>query len=284
MGHAMASNLLKAGHDVTVYNRSPGKALDLAARGARIAGSVAAACGGEAVMTMLADDKAVEQVAFEEGGIAASLAKSAIHVSSSTISVRLADRLTEAHAKAGQRFVSATVFGRPDVAAAGKLFVAAAGAEAALKDCAPLLEAIGQRTVALSSTPSAANLVKLSGNFLAASVIESLGEAMALVGKGGIDLHAYLDLLTSTLFPAPMYRIYGELIVEGKFKPAAFAAPLGQKDIRLALAAAEDLRVPMPVASLLRDRFLTLMANGGENLDWSAIGGLAAKDSGQSAF
>ena len=183
--------------------------------------------------------------------------------------------------QAGQRFVSAPVFGRPDAAAAGKLFVAAAGAGETLKDCAPLLEAIGQRTIILSSTPSSANLVKLSGNFLIASVIESLGEAMALVGKGGIDLNAYVDLLTSTLFPAPVYKTYGGLIAAGKFEPAGFAAPLGQKDIRLTLAAAEALHVPMPVASLLRDRFLTLMAHGGETLDWSAIGKLAAKDSGQ---
>ena len=130
-------------------------------------------------------------------------------------------------------------------------------------DCAPLFEAIGQRTFVFSDTPSAANLVKLSGNFLIASVIESLGEAMALVGKGGVDPHAYLDLLTSTLFSAPVYKTYGGLIADGEFEPAGFAAPLGQKDIRLTLAAAENLQVPMPVASLLRDRFLTLMANGG---------------------
>jgi len=281
MGHGMASNLLQAGHEVTVYNRSPGKARDLVARGAHEALSVADACGGDAVMTMLADDKAAAQVALGADGIVANLAKSAIHISSSTISVELSERLTAAHAQAGQRFVAAPVFGRPEVAAAGKLFVAAAGAEAALRDCAPLLEAIGQRTSILSSTPSAANLVKLSGNFLIASVIESLGEAMALVGKGGIDLHAYVDLLTSTLFTAPVYKTYGGLIASGKFEPAGFAAPLGQKDIRLTLAAAENLNVPMPVASLLRDRFLALMANGGETLDWSAIGKLAAKDSGQ---
>jgi 3-hydroxyisobutyrate dehydrogenase-like beta-hydroxyacid dehydrogenase len=281
MGHGMASNLLKAGHDVTVYNRSPGKATDLVARGAHEVLSVADACGGEAVITMLADDKALEHVALGESGIVAKLAKSSIHISSSTISVELSERLTQAHAKAGQRFVAAPVFGRPDAAAAGKLFVAAAGAEDALQHCAPLLEAIGQRTIILSSTPSSASLVKLSGNFLIASVIESLGEAMALVGKGGIDLNAYVDLLTSTLFPAPVYKTYGGLIAGGKFEPAGFAAPLGQKDIRLTLAAAEALNVPMPVASLLRDRFLTLMAHGGKTLDWSAIGKLAASDSGQ---
>ena len=132
----------------------------------------------------------------------------------------------------------------------------------------------------MSETPSLANLVKLSGNFLIASVIESLGEAMALVGKAGIDRHQYLELLTSTLFNAPVYKTYGGLIAAEQFEPAGFAAPLGQKDIRLTLAAAEELRVPLPLASLLRDRFLTLMAHGGEALDWSAIGGLAAKDAG----
>jgi 3-hydroxyisobutyrate dehydrogenase-like beta-hydroxyacid dehydrogenase len=140
---------------------------------------------------------------------------------------------------------------------------------------------MGQRTFILGEVPSAANLVKLSGNFLIASVIESLGEAMALVAKGGVDQHAYLEMLTSTLFAAPVYKTYGGLIAGGVFEPAGFAAPLGQKDIRLTLAAAEHLNVPMPVASLLRDRFLTLMANGGAKLDWSAIGKLAARDSGQ---
>ncbi len=139
---------------------------------------------------------------------------------------------------------------------------------------------MGQKTFVLSETPKAANLVKLSGNFLIASVIESLGEAIALIGKAGIDRQQYLEMLTSTLFDAPVYKTYGGLIAEGRFQPAGFAAPLGQKDIRLVLSAADDLRVPMPVASLLRDRFLALLASGGEELDWSAIGGLAAKDAG----
>jgi 3-hydroxyisobutyrate dehydrogenase-like beta-hydroxyacid dehydrogenase len=281
MGSGMAANLLKAGHEVVVYNRSPGKAKALVEKGAKEAASVADACAGDVVITMLANDKAAEAVALGEAGIVASLKKSAIHISSSTISVALSGRLAEAHAKAGQVYVAAPVFGRPDAAAAAKLFIAAAGAEDALKTCAPLFEAIGQRTFVLSDKPESANLVKLSGNFLIASVIETLGEAMALVGKGGVDLHAYLDLLTSTLFSAPVYKTYGALIAGGQFEPAGFAAPLGQKDINLTLAAADTLGVPMPVASLLRDRFLTLIANGGENLDWSAIGKLAAKDSGQ---
>jgi 3-hydroxyisobutyrate dehydrogenase-like beta-hydroxyacid dehydrogenase len=280
MGAGMAANLVRAGHEVTVYNRSPGKAGALLELGATEATTAAAACGGDAVFTMVADDNALGNVAFGDG-ILGALPPGGIHISASTISVTLSERLTAAHAEAGQRFVSAPVFGRPEAAAAAKLFVVAAGSAETLGDCAPLFEAIGQRTFVMGQTPSIANLVKLSGNFLIASVIESLGEAMALVGKGGVDLRAYIDMLTSTLFAAPVYKTYGGLIAENKFEPAGFAAPLGQKDIRLTLAAAENLNVPMPVASLLRDRFLTLLANGGEKLDWSAVGKLAARDSGQ---
>ena len=280
MGAGMAANLLKAGHHVTVYNRTPEKAAALVAQSAKATVRVSDACQGEAVITMLANDDAVESVAFGKDGIVDSLPAGAIHISSSTISVALSERLTKAHARAGQRFVSAPVFGRPDAAAAGKLFIVVAGEPAAVEAAAPLFEAMGQKTFVLSETPKAANLVKLSGNFLIASVIESLGEALALVAKGGVDQRQYLEMLTSTLFNAPVYKTYGGLIAGGVFEPAGFAAPLGQKDIRLTLAAAEELRVPMPLASLLRDRFLTLLAHGGDKLDWSAIGGLAAKDAG----
>lgn len=281
MGSGIAANLLKAGHELSIYNRSIGKTEALVAQGATLAKTPAAACQGDVVFTMLADDAAVETVVFGETGILGALKKGAIHVSCTTISVKFSEKLTEAHAKAGQRYIAAPVFGRPDAAAAAKLFAAAAGEAQALKEVAPLFDVIGQRTYVVSDKPAAANLVKLSGNFLLASVIESLGEAMALVSKGGIDRHIYLDLLTSSLFSSPVYRTYGAMIADQKFSPAGFAAPLGQKDIRLALAAADELRVPMPLASLLRDRFLTLMATGGEKLDWSAIAGLAAKDSGQ---
>jgi 3-hydroxyisobutyrate dehydrogenase-like beta-hydroxyacid dehydrogenase len=166
------------------------------------------------------------------------------------------------------------------MAVAAKLFIVAAGDPAAVDACQPLFEALGQKTSIIGTEPSAANLVKLSANFLLAAVIEALGEAIALIGKAGIDRRAYVELLTATIFPAPAYKIYGSLIADGMFSPAAFAAPLGYKDIRLALAAAENLRVPMPLASLLRDRFVRLLAQGGEHLDWSAIGGLAALDAG----
>src|SRR6266403_1805141 len=266
MGIGMAANLLRAGHEVTVYNRTPGKAQGLVEQGARAAAGVADACRGDAGVTMLADDGAVEGAVFGEQGVIGSLGKGAIHVSMSTISVALSERLTAAHANAGQRFVAAPVFGRPEMAAAAKLFIVAAGAPDAIDACLPLFEAMGQKTLPIGDQPKAANLVKLSGNFLSASVIEALGEALALVGKAGVDRRRYLDLLTSTLFTAPVYRTYGGLIVEGRFEPAGFAAPLGHKDIRLTLAAAETLRVPMPFASVLHDRFLTLLAQGGEAL------------------
>jgi 3-hydroxyisobutyrate dehydrogenase-like beta-hydroxyacid dehydrogenase len=282
MGSAMATNLLKAGHDVTVFNRSPEKRQALVKLGAHEAARISDACRGEAVITMLADDNAVSTVVLGKGGVIESLAKDAIHVSMSTISVALSKELAHAHATAGLRFVSAPVFGRPEAAAAAKLFIVAGGNPAVIKTCQPLFDAIGQKTTAISAEPQAANLVKLSGNFLMASAIEALGEAIALVGKSGIDCDAYVDLLTSTIFPAPAYQIYGKLIATGKFEPAAFAAPLGYKDVRLAQAAADDLRVPMPLASLLHERFLRLLARGGDNLDWSAIGGLATLDAGNS--
>ena len=280
MGAAMAANLLKAGHEVTAYNRSPGKVAALSAQGARPAASVADACQGDVVVTMLANDDAVQAVTFGDDGVLASLPEGAIHVSSSTVSTALAERLTEAHATAGQGFVAAPVFGRPEAAAAAKLFVVAAGAPATVEKVSPIFDAIGQRTFVLGEDPRAANLVKISGNFLIASVIESLGEAMALVSKAGVDKQQYLELLTSTLFDAPVYRTYGGLLAREEFTPAGFAATLGLKDVKLALSAGEELQVPLPVASLLRDRFLTLLATGGAELDWSAVGALSAWEAG----
>jgi 3-hydroxyisobutyrate dehydrogenase-like beta-hydroxyacid dehydrogenase len=281
MGFGMAASLLKAGHEVTVYNRTPSKADGLVKKGAVVAKRISDACAGDAVFTMLANDAAVESVVYGDQGVRASLHKGAVHVSSSTISVALCERLAIDHAAIGQRFAAAPVFGRPDVAAAGELTVVAAGTQDAIAEVSPLLDAVGRRTFVMSDQPQAASLVKLSGNFLIASVIEALGEAIALVGKEGIDRERYLEMLTSTLFNAPVYKIYGKMIVDSKFEPPGFAAPLGYKDIRLVLAAAGELCVPMPLASLLRDRFLTLFAHGGEKLDWSAIGRLPARDAGE---
>src|SRR5580704_15946954 len=281
MGSAMAANLVRAGHEVTVFNRTPGKSSALVALGAQEAATLAGACRGEAVITMLADDEAAANIAMGSGGLVENLSKGAIHLSMSSISVALSKRLAQAHAQAGQRYVAAPVFGRPDMAAAAKLFIVAAGEPAAVDACRPLFDALGQKTSMIGADPSAANLVKLTQNFLQAAIIESLGEAIALIGKAGIDRRAYVELLTSTIFTAPAYKIFGPLIADGTFAPAAFAAPLGYKDIRLGLAAAESLRVPMPLASLLHDRFLRLFAQGGDKLDWTAIGGLATQDAGE---
>ncbi len=280
MGSGMAINLAAAGHTVTGYNRSAEKVEALAEHGVRPARTVADACRGDAVISMLANDAAVQATTFGEDGILATLPAGAAHVSSSTISVALCERLTAAHADAGQGFVAAPVFGRPEAARAGKLFVVAAGEPATLELLDGLFDAIGQRTFVLSTDPKAAALVKLSGNFLIASVIESLGEAMALVAKAGVDRGEYLDLLTSTLFGAPVYRTYGALVASDQFEPAGFAAELGLKDVGLVLAAGETLRVPLPVASVLRDRFLSLLGRGGGHLDWSALGALAGWEAG----
>jgi 3-hydroxyisobutyrate dehydrogenase-like beta-hydroxyacid dehydrogenase len=280
MGAPMAGHLLKAGHEVTVYNRTAEKAKPLIQQGARYAETVAHACEAEIVITMLADDSALESVSYGDKKILESLPKGCTHISCSTISVALSDRVTGDHRRVGQHFVSAPVFGRPEAAAAAKLVVVAAGDAVDIDTCQPIFDAIGQRTFRFGDKPSNANLVKLSGNFLIMSVIESLSEALALVGKGGLDQREYLDFLTSTLFNAPIYKTYGKLAIEREFQHVGFSAPLGLKDVRLALQAAESLRVSLPVADLVRNRFLTLLANGGESLDWSAISQIPARDAG----
>ncbi|HEY8299210.1 MAG TPA: NAD(P)-dependent oxidoreductase [Methyloceanibacter sp.] len=281
MGRGMAANLLAAGHALTVYNRSSDKADPLIGKGARLAKTPGDAARAQVVITMLAADHAVERVVFDKGGILDLLAPGAIHVSMSTISVALAERLAAAHRDRGQEFVAAPVFGRPDAAAAAKLFIVTAGKPEAVATCQPLFDALGQKTFIVSQEAPKANLVKLSGNFLIASVIDALGEAIALVSKAGIDRAQYVDLLTATLFGAPVYKTYGALIAEERYHPAGFRAELGYKDVQLALNSAKDLLVPMPMASLISDRFLALIAGGGGSLDWSALGLLAKRDSGE---
>jgi 3-hydroxyisobutyrate dehydrogenase-like beta-hydroxyacid dehydrogenase len=280
MGQAMARNLLQAGHQVTVHNRTPSRAEPLVAAGARLAATPGDAARGDAVITMVADDRALEAVAFGEGGIVARLPPEALHVSMSTIGVALSERLTDAHRQAGQVYVAAPVFGRPEAAAAAKLFVVAAGPAAALERCKPLFEAIGQRTFAFGDHPATANVVKLSGNFLLASVVEALSEAFALARKSGIDPHQYLELLTSTLFAAPAYKTYGGLIADQRYQPAGFKMPLALKDVRLTLAAAEAAGVPLPIASLVRDQLISGIARGYGESDWSALGRVVAENAG----
>jgi 3-hydroxyisobutyrate dehydrogenase-like beta-hydroxyacid dehydrogenase len=280
MGSAMAANLLAAGHGLTVYNRTAAKAEPLVSQGAHLANTPGEAARGAVAVTMLADDHAVEEAVFGRDGLLATLATGAIHVSMSTISLALAERLEAAHHEKGQEFVAAPVFGRPEAASAAELFIVAAGPRPAVATCRPLFDVLGQRTFHISDEAHAANLVKLSGNFLIASVIEALSEAFALVSKAGIDRAQYLDILTNTLFGAPVYKTYGALIAEERYQPAGFKAELGHKDVRLALSAAQGLEVPMPLASLIADRFLALLATRGSDLDWSALALIAKRDAG----
>jgi 3-hydroxyisobutyrate dehydrogenase-like beta-hydroxyacid dehydrogenase len=229
---------------------------------------------------MLADDAALESVCFGEGGILASLPRGGWHISLSTISVALSDRLAAEHGRAGQEFIAAPVFGRPEAAEGAKLAVVAAGAKSTLDRCKPLLEALGPKLLVIGERPSQANVVKLTGNFLIATVLESLAEALTFARKSGVDAAAVLDFFTSTLFNAPVYKTYGGLIVEGKHDQVGFALPLGLKDTRLVLQAAEAQSVPMPIASVLHDRFVTAMARGHAKSDWSVLGRIAAEDAG----
>ena len=280
MGRGIAANLLKAGHAMVVYNRTRSHADPLAAQGARVAETPGDCCRGDVVFTMVADDSALDAVTSGENGVLAALPAGSIHVSLSTISVALSERLAQAHARAGSVYVAAPVFGRPEAAAAAKLFVVAAGPAAALARCRPLFDAIGQRTYVLGEKAFVANAVKLAGNFMLAAAVESLGEAIALVRKYGVAPDQFLDLITSSVFTAPAYKIYGSLIAAEKYQPAGFRLPLGLKDVRLALAAGEAANVPLPLASLVRDRMITALARGYEEADWSVIGKISAESAG----
>jgi 3-hydroxyisobutyrate dehydrogenase-like beta-hydroxyacid dehydrogenase len=279
MGSAMAANLLKAGHEVTVWNRSPGKSDRLVANGARQASDPSGAANGDLVITMLANDAAVEQVVFGSGGILAAKGP-AVHASMSTISLELADRLAQTHSEAGWGYVSAPVFGRPAAAEAGQLFIAAAGPADAVALCEPAFAAMGQRVFRLGEKPSAANIIKLCGNFMIQAAIEAMAEAMTLCQKNGVEKASLLEVLTGTLFNAPAYQIYGQILIEERFRPAGFAAPLGLKDMTLVAAAATSARVPMPVLGIVRDHLLEALAHEGDDIDWSAIAGAVTRSAG----
>ncbi|HEV2352142.1 MAG TPA: NAD(P)-dependent oxidoreductase [Terriglobia bacterium] len=280
MGLPMARNLLKAGHEVIVYNRTRSRAELLQADGARVAAIPSEVAAAPIVATMVADDSALEDIIFGSGKVLATLAPGAIHVSMSTISVVLSKRLAEAHAKAGQVYVSAPVFGRPEAAVAAKIFVVACGPGDSVRACQPLFDAVGQHTFVMGDDAPVANVIKLAGNFLIASTIETLGEAFALVRKYGVSPQQFLDFLTTSLFTAPVHKTYGTLIAEDKYQPVGFKVPLGLKDVKLVLAAAESASVPLPVANLIHDRFVTLIARGMQESDWATIARLSAENAG----
>jgi 3-hydroxyisobutyrate dehydrogenase-like beta-hydroxyacid dehydrogenase len=281
MGSAIARNLIKDGHTLTVYNRTRSRAEPFASLGARIAETPSeAAADAEVLVTMLADDAAVEGVIFAPGNAIQELPAGAVHISMSTISVRMSRVMEKAHTKRQQHYLAAPVFGRPDAAAAGKLFIVAAGPAEQIQGCQPLFDAIGQKTFIAGEEAQAANVIKLAGNFLITTVIESLGEAFAFGRAFGVDPHAFLDILTNSLFTAPVYRNYGSMIASDNFEPAGFKLPLGLKDNRLLLAAAEEAAVPMPMASLVHDRFVAALARGLGESDWAAIARVSYQDAG----
>jgi 3-hydroxyisobutyrate dehydrogenase-like beta-hydroxyacid dehydrogenase len=278
MGTGIARNLLRAGHEVTVYNRTRDKAEALKPDGAQVADSAAEAANGvDAVTTMLSDDEAVEEVVFGEKGIASVLNSGAVHISHSTISAALAKRLAMQHEQRGQGYLSAPVFGRPEAAESKKLIVVVAGPTELTQKFRLLFDAIGRKTFIVGAEAYKANIAKLCGNFMIASMLEAFSEALATTGKSGIERQAFLDIM-SELFGSPVYTNYGATIAGEKFEPAGFALKLGFKDIRLVLQAAQEEAVPMPLASLLRDQFLSAIAHGEQDLDWSAVSRVSSRN------
>ena len=281
MGLPMARNLLQAGHSLVVYNRTSARAQGLKQLGATVAdGPAAAARGAEVLITMLGDDGAVEAMVLADGGALAALPRGAIHVSMSTISPALSRRLSERHRASGQTYVAAPVFGRPDAAEAKKLWVVAAGPTEAIERCRPLFDAMGQGTIVAGEEPARANVIKLAGNFLLAAAIEAMGEAFAFGRKHGIAPAELLDVVNGRLFRSPVYENYGKLIADERYEPAGFKLRYGLKDVRLTLAAAEEVAVPMPVASVIRDHYLSGVARGWQDSDWAALARIVAADAG----
>lgn len=279
MGHAMVENMLKAGHQVRVWNRTRERAASLAELGARIVDEPAAAFSGDAVFSMLADDAAVLDVV--DAALLERAPRGLVHVNMSTVSIALAQAQACDHAARGIHYVAAPVMGRPDVAAAAKLTIIAAGPAEAIDRVQPVFDAIGQKTWRIGSLPEHANVIKLAANFTLASAIETLGEAAALVTAHGVAVTDYLDVITSSVFPGPVYAGYGKLIAERRYEPALFKARLGLKDVRLALAAAEANSTPMPIGSLLRDNLLEVMARGEGEKDFAVLGEVAARRAGR---
>ena len=280
MGMGMARNLLRAEHTVAVFNRSREKAVALAADGARVASSPADACrDAGTVLTMVADDHAVEEIVFGRDGIASAMKNDCIHVSHSTISTALARKLTAEHAQRNQGYLSVPVFGRPEHAEAKNLVVVAAGPSELVERCRPLFDAVGRQTFVVGTEPWQANVAKVCGNFLIISVIEALGEAYATLRKAGVAPQSFLEIMNS-LLGSQVIANYGRIIAQEQFEPAGFALKLGLKDARLVLAAAEECAAPMPLASLVHDHLLSALAQGQGEMDWSSMTQVIARNAG----
>jgi 3-hydroxyisobutyrate dehydrogenase-like beta-hydroxyacid dehydrogenase len=281
MGLPMAKNLLDRGFELTVYNRTRNRADELGTVGLRIAESPReAAQTAELLITMLADDTAVESVMFGDEGALAGLKPNAAHASMSTISHLLSRRLADEHRARRQDYVAAPVFGRPEAAEGAKLWIISAGAADVIERCRPAFEAMSQGVEIVGDDPPMANVLKLAGNFLLASAIEAMGEAFALVQKHGIQPKRFLEIVNGRLLRSPIYENYGKLIAERRWEPAGFKLRHGLKDVRLALWAAEEVNTPMPLASLIRDHYLSAMARGWAEIDWAALARVVEENAG----
>jgi 3-hydroxyisobutyrate dehydrogenase-like beta-hydroxyacid dehydrogenase len=284
MGIAMAANLAAAGHLVTAYVRRADQMDKLAALGLKPTTDIADLFDCELVISMVPDDNAVRDVVLGREdlgiqGLASGLKRGAIHLSMSTISSSAASDLAKEHARHGQGYVAAPVFGNPDAAKARQLFIIAAGARADVERCQPLFDVLGQKTFVAGTDPGHANLIKLLGNMMTATTLEMLGEVIAVARKRGLDPNAFIDILTSTMFGGRAHKIYGDKIVRQSYAPG-FVMPLVLKDVRLALAEAETAGAPMPSVDVVRDRLITGIARGHGGLDWSALGLIAAEEAG----
>ena len=284
MGKAMAANLAAAGRQVIAYIRRPEQADELAAMGLEPTTNFTDLFDCEIVISMLPNDDAVHEVVFgrEEiglDGLAQGLRRGAVHLSMSTISTAAATELASEHASNGQGYVAAPVFGNPDAARACQLYIVAAGAAADVERCRPLLDSLGQQTFVAGSDPAQANLIKLLGNMMTATTLETFGEIVAVLRKRGLDPAPFLDIMTNTMFSGRAHKIYGAKIVTEHYA-AGFRLPLALKDVRLAIAEADSIGVPMPSVDVVRDRMLTGIARGYADLDWSALGLIAAQEAG----
>jgi 3-hydroxyisobutyrate dehydrogenase-like beta-hydroxyacid dehydrogenase len=269
MGTPMALRLLAAGHAVTVWNRSRSRAEALAGAGATVAETVAeAARAGDAVLTMLFDDAAHEAVLFGEGGVLDAMPPGALHVSLSTISVALSERLTAEHLRRGQRFVAAPVFGRPNVAEEGRLWIVAAGAEDAVAAARPLLEPLSRGISFIGHEPRAAHALKLGGNFLISAMIHSLGEAFVYAGSQGIEPETFLEAVNSALFQSPLYAAYGKVMLDPP-EQAGATMELGAKDLRLLREAAAARGASLSLANNLAGLFEQARQAGLFQEDWA---------------
>jgi 3-hydroxyisobutyrate dehydrogenase-like beta-hydroxyacid dehydrogenase len=284
MGTAMAANLAASGRRVIAYVRRPQQFGELEALGLEPTTDISELFGCDVVISMLPDDDAVRDIVFGRGdigrdGLAGGLTSGAIHLSMSTISTVAASLLASEHARNGQGYVAAPVFGNPDAAKARQLFIVAAGVPADVERCRPILDSLGQRTFVLGADPGDANLVKLLGNMMSATALEMLGEVVAVIRKRGLDPQPFINIMTSTMFGGRAHKIYGDKIASQSYA-AGFVLPLVLKDVRLALAEAEQAGVPLPSVDVVRDRLITGIARGYGELDWTALGLIAAEEAG----